>query len=422
MNNSKNKMFPSLRAIMGDWVYYITTMTFSDISDRIKPVSRIKEKEDLRAWLQRKLTPRRKQEIAQYLLMQKQHFFNAIVTGIYLGEPEWYPITVGESPTLETLELDERSQTAFGLLRLTGDEEIFAIDGQHRVEGIKEAIKENADLGGEEQCVIFVAHKASDEGRERTRRLFSTLNRYAKPVSKGEIIALDEDDAFAIVTRKLIYDYKYLSLKKGLVKFTTTTNIPLDDKRAITTALALYDLVQIIAVPKGSRERTKLKKGPADTDRVQEIFNGHCEFWNILRKHIPEIKEVTDSSPKKELAGKYRNDKGGHVLFRPFGQKAFANAVRIMMDRGDGIDKAVNTLSKVPLELNKCPWAGVLWNPAEPKGKVIWGNDTLAQNLFLYMVRQELPPRSKKVPYDLAEAYRKALGDPDADMKGIPRI
>ena len=42
---------------------------------------------------------------------------------------------------------------------------------------------------------------------ERTRRLFTTLNRYAKPVKKSEIIALDEDDIIAIITRELVEKY-----------------------------------------------------------------------------------------------------------------------------------------------------------------------------------------------------------------------
>jgi DNA sulfur modification protein DndB len=418
MTKSANSLFPSLRAIMGDWVYYVTTMTLSDISARIKPVEKIKEKEDLRKWLQRKLTKKRRQEISQYLLTQPQHFFNAIVAGIFMGEPEWYPVTVGESPTLDEIELDERTQTAFGLLRLSGEEEIFAIDGQHRVEGIKVAVHERAKIGSDEQCVIFVAHRATEDGRERTRRLFSTLNRYAKPVSKGEIIALSEDDAFAIVTRRLIYSYPPLSIRKGFVKFTTTTNIPPDNKTAITTALALYDMVQIMAVPKGSHDRAKLKIGPADSNKVQEIFEGHRNFWKALRKYIPEIEEVTDSKPQQRLASRYRTEEGGHLLFRPFGQKAFASAVRIMMDRGVSLSSAVHELSRTPLDLRSDPWPGILWNPIA--NKVIWGNDTLAQNLFLYMVGQELPPKSKNSPYNIAEEYRKALGDPMADIERIP--
>ena len=101
-----------------------------------------------------------------------------------------------------------RSHTSWtvcsGVLRLDGTQTLFAIDGQHRVEGIKQALEDNSELGREEVSVIFVAHRNDSDGMERTRRLFTTLNRYAKPVSKSEIVALDEDDIVAITTRELV--------------------------------------------------------------------------------------------------------------------------------------------------------------------------------------------------------------------------
>lgn len=66
-------------------------------------------------------------------------------------------------------------------------------------------------LGGEKQTVIFfVAHLETDEGRERTRRLFATLNTYARPISDRETVVISEDDAFAIATRRLIDEYLVL--------------------------------------------------------------------------------------------------------------------------------------------------------------------------------------------------------------------
>lgn len=199
--------FPSLRSRMGDWWYYITIMTFDEVNSWVKNVDDIHERRELKTWIQREISPERLEQISDYLTSQKQHFFNAIVVGIYRGEPEWYPIKVGRNPAMPTLRPSERSEDAFGFLCLSGEEEIFAIDGQHRVEGIKSAIAHKSSLSIDQQCVIFVAHKETDKGRVRTRRLFSTLNKYARPVSKGELVALSEDDTFAIVTRKVIDEY-----------------------------------------------------------------------------------------------------------------------------------------------------------------------------------------------------------------------
>lgn len=71
--------------------------------------------------------------------------------------------------------------------------------------------------------MMIIGHTDSIEGKTRTRRIFSTLNRYAKPVGKGDIIALDEDDIVAIITRDLLEEYPLFQNKKILVSQTTFT-------------------------------------------------------------------------------------------------------------------------------------------------------------------------------------------------------
>jgi DNA sulfur modification protein DndB len=312
--------------------------------------------------------------------------------------------------SLGDVDLTERAKTTMGVLELSGNEEAFPIDGQHRVEAIKKALEQDNRIAGDEQCIIFVAHRTDKAGHERTRRLFSTLNRYARPVSKGEIIALDQDDTFAIVTRKLIEEYRYLRMRKFTV-FTTTPNLPSNDERSITTVLALYDLVKILAAPKtpaGNSQRKDLIIGPPQQNKITSIYKQHVSFWEALRQHVSAIRLVTNSRRK---AGSFRRENGGHILFRPVGQMAFANAARILMDRGKILEEAVKVLSHVPLELNSHPWRFVLWNPEQ--GTVIIKNSTLALNLLLYMAGEE--PSSKK--YDLEERYQKVLGDSNSGLR-----
>lgn len=407
-------LFPCLRSRMGDWWYYITTMTFEEVNVWVKKVDHIHEKQELKTWIQRELRPKRLEEIADYLRSQKQHFFNSIVAGIYRGEPDWYPIQVGKNLALPMLGLPEGSQNAFGFLLLSGDEEIFALDGQHRVEGIRLALAKKPLLAKDQQSVIFVAHQETEKGRERTRRLFSTLNKYARPVSKGELVALSEDDTFAIVVRKIIDEYQYLNI--GFVPLTKTANIPSNDSKCITTVLGLYDLIQRISLKPGSRDKRKLEVGPADKRRVQELYDLTCHFWDLLRKSVKEIKEVSDSHPNEQLAAKYRREDGGHLLFRPVGMKAFAQATRTLVDRGMTFPKAVALLSRTSLDLNSCPWSGVLWNSVGKR--MINKNSRLAHNLFLYMGRQPCEPDS----YNLLSEYKRALDNQDANLHEIRRI
>lgn len=408
MNKAPSNLFPALRAKMGDRWYYVTTLTFGQVGQWIKPVDKIHEKKELKTWIQRVLRPERTKEIATYLLNQEQRFFNAVVAGIYGGEPEWFPVEVGESATLKDIHLGERQATAFGVLRFSGTEDVFAIDGQHRVEGIREALRLTKALKDEELTVVFVAHKSTNQGRERTRRLFTTLNKYAKPVSQAELIALNDDDEFAIVTRRLIDSYPGLSAE--FVPLAPTANIPAGNQSCITTVIALYELVKAISLKAGSRERKALEVGPPNLQRVDKLYKIAMSFWDALKAKVPAIRKVCASSPLEHQAAKYRTARGGHVLFRPAGLQAFARATRVMVDRNQHLESAVAKLAAVPLQLTDRPWIGVLWN-ASTKTMIV-KHKKLAMNLFLHLAHDRPSPES----FDVLERYREVVGNPRAKL------
>jgi DNA sulfur modification protein DndB len=422
-NRNKRKTFPALRCSMGDWFYYVTYLKFSDVAQWIKKTDEIHKSEKLRDMIQREIS-KRVGPIVEYLLEQEERFFNAIVVGVYGGAPQWYPIEVEDSPVVGSPGLDEEVRQSIGLLVLEGSEKLFAIDGQHRVEAIKKALKPegNPELESEDIAAIFVAHGNDQAGQRRTRRLFSTLNRYAKPVSKGEIVALDEDDAFAITTRRLVEDFDLLNpgftLKKestaGFVLFGKTTPIPASNQTSLTSILALYDITEIIHVPildtKRRRAKESLKHRRPDDGVLDAIFEQQASYWRLLTKYFPEYEELFDSTPEEKVVAKYRTSDGGHLMFRPLGQKTFARAVRIMMDRGSHMEDAINALSSAPMTLNAPPWEHVLWDPrtnrVNSKGSVL-----LREGVFLYYVGQE-PRRS----YGLMNEYRKVVADPTAEL------
>ena len=90
----------------------------------------------------------------------------------------------------------------------------------------------------EEVPVIFIAHKNTIEGKKRTRKLFSTLNRRAKPVGDNYQIALDEDDIVAIVTREIVEEFDLFQGERLLNG--TTKQIPNSNVTAFTSLIALY--------------------------------------------------------------------------------------------------------------------------------------------------------------------------------------
>ena len=375
--------FPSMRARMGDWQYYATIMTFGEVARWVTRTDQIHSNARLREWIQRELQDQRIEQISNYIRQQPQHFFNALVVGIYDGEPEWFPLSVRDSAVLGAPQLAPAAQGALGLLRLKGDEKVFAIDGQHRVEGIRAAVHAETALENELQTVVFVAHSPTDSGRERTRRLFSTLNRQARPVSKGEIVALDEDDAFAVVTRQLVE--KFEPLTRHRVAFGRTTPIAPNEVDAVTSILGLYDLVQAVS-HEGKRSPKELRRfmaiRPAD-QVVKAMYDEQVEFWNALIEHVPEMKVALEASESAKACAPYRHNRGGHVLFRPAGQKAFAKAVRVLVERKSSVGSAVKRLSKVPMGLAKPPWTSVLWDTTSGVMITRSKNVGVASNVFL---------------------------------------
>src|SRR4051812_47330495 len=198
----KRHYYPALRGIFGDWVYYTCLMSMREVTERLSFASDIHKSQQLSDWIQRQLKGKRSKQIADYLLGEKQRFFNSMVVAIYEGDPAWHgfshlkPVTTD----IDLEDVPDDVEASVGFLSFVGDEKIFAVDGQHRLAGMKEAIKQNAKLGDDEVSLVLVAHKTTRAGMQRTRRLFTTLNKTAVPVGKGEIIALDENDVMAIVT------------------------------------------------------------------------------------------------------------------------------------------------------------------------------------------------------------------------------
>ena len=330
MKNPNELVIPALRAHMGDWIYYVTFLRMDQIADQIHIAQEIHSSKVLKDMIQRQITNRASQ-ISDYLLKQPQRFFNSLIVGVYGGSPDWYELAIGKNLRFDAPVLPSELEGVLGILRLDGTQILFAVDGQHRVEGIKQALKKNDELKQEEVSVIFVAHRNDSSGMERTRRLFTTLNRYAKPVSKSEIVALDEDDIIAITTRELVEKYPLFQEKISLSK---TKAIAVKDNRNFTTIITLYDVLEILFRRK--RGWSEFKRHRREDDTIAEFNRNSAHFWDRMVVHFPPLKEVIASQPDENIAGRYRHRAGGHLLFRPVGLLIIANVVRQAKDAGLG--------------------------------------------------------------------------------------
>lgn len=408
---------PAIRAAIGDWVYYIATMRFKDVSIHVKRVdNELHNSILLKEMLQRSITSNYK-NIAHYIETQQERFFNALVLAVYDGQPKWHEVRLQYDTGEDFYDL--------GVLELTGDEKIFPVDGQHRVEGIKEIVSKSPEYDDEQIPVIFIGHKTDAAGMQRSRRLFSTLNRYAKPVSMRDIIALDEDDVVAIASRELIDTHPLFS--QGRILDSKSKAIPETNETAFTTIITFYEcnyqLLWLLVKNKdvinanGDRVRgkTKLKEyirhRPSD-DEIATFSNICHSFWNTLIEELPEVREYVDKEPN---AKPYRNRNGGNILFRPIVLLPFVKAaIRVMDFTGNTFQEALGRLPKPLLSIDNPIWRNVIWN-TETNTIIVSHKVLIEQIMIYYWEKSALSEKQLKSMKLELKAIRQLMDMDDVD-------
>jgi DNA sulfur modification protein DndB len=342
----KKLVIPCLRGALGSWVTYTCLMRLSDIASLVHFAKELQTSKKLSQMIQRKLEFERADEIADYLLTNEERFFNSLVLGIYDGEPQWHTIQrlQPQSEEAKHLTMPDYAQECLGFLTLTTQEQLFALDGQHRLAGIKKALESHTRIGEEQLTVIIVVHRPTPEGIKKSRRLFTTLNKKAKIVSKDSIIALDEDDISASITRRLVEETDFLN--EGIISFSVG---PLRDSTSVTTLGSIYDCTQLLIANFlncniSQIERTRI-------DRPEEVWQRVREFYRLTFSSVEALSCLTKSNNEEQIK-KYRNsDNGGHLLFRPIGWEIYTMAVISLLNRGVSLKNAIGLVTKKDLTL-----------------------------------------------------------------------
>ena len=410
----KEIVLPALRGVMGDWVFYSCLMDVGELSSRVNYAKEIHENEALSDMIQRHLKKGRAAQIADYLKRQPERFFNSLVIATYGGQPNWHALSDVRNKTAqdELKNLTEDTVSSIGFLTLTGQEKLFALDGQHRLAGIKKAVKDGLDDDPyDEVSVIFVGHKDTKKGIERTRRVFTTLNKTARPVSKGEIIALDEDDVMAICVRRLIEQTNLFAGDR--IAFVANNNMPPANTTSLTTISNLYDVLTILF----TSAQSDLKKQKADLQRVRpndetldKYFNFAKNYFLALRKNFEVLDEFFSAENTEPVVKKYRGRYGGHVLFRPIGLEIMTRVIaRFTKDMS--LARAVKLAAELPDSLNEEPFQWLTWDPN--KKIMLNGHKVTIREVLLYMVGKNAKNYTEAT---LLERYRRETGDDTAEL------
>ena len=380
-------LVPVIRGNMGGRDYYIGKMTFQELSAKVQFYDELDKTPDIEELLQRALS-KRSEQMVDYLLRQPERFYGAIIVAAWGGRPEFIPVKMEDHPLLD-------DDFEFGLLKFDGRQEYFALDGQHRLKSIKQAIDKESALRHEEVSVVFVTHERTDEGNIRTRRLFHTLNRHAKPTTSGENIALDEDNVVSIATRRLLKS-GMKALSPGNLEL-VRKNLTKTQKTKFTSLAALYDFnMAVLQSAYDFKKDTNYLLFRPDATEIDNIYTAISSLWYEMRDKYSEFWDFENGT---KTPGEIREPEGrpsrGSVLFRPLGIRIFGLVVANALDeRADtpfdvraemdvSIWKEVlNRIEGLPLVVGSSPWRGTIFrnNRMENSGR------TLAIRLACYML------------------------------------
>ena len=399
---AKINFFPALKAHIGPenggWTYYTIKMRMIDVIREIKFAHEFELGEDrvnlLGEAIQRALNNKRIRESICRFLQKDHRFFSSLVAGVIDGNPKFLPVSiVGEGDTGEMFEgtgIDE----SFGVLRLDESRQCYALDGQHRLAAIRSmldpgfrtamGIKGEFDVpdgfADEEISVIMVlrAGKNPAEFRHGFRRLFSSLNRYAKKTDKDTDIIMDEDDAFALLTRRMITDFPFFrdetnrESASSLVKM-KGANLQASDVH-FTTLQTLYAMNEILL---RTEEREKDKRWRSKTfiadcpeeDELNQWYTELAGYWQAILIALPEF----GKDPQNMRHPGDDPSKKDHLLFRPIGQKMMARLVRELLDNKfptgfdsvDSMAKELAPLGKIDWDIRHVPWQRLVSVPGQ---------------------------------------------------------
>ena len=372
---------PALQGKFGNIEYYVATMNVGELVRAVRFPKEIPGWDDLSIEdrYQRDINISRiKKEIAPYFAMDEYRFSGALVLAVKSEGSEMVFESLSDFGKSTGVPALYKSAAAdMGFLTLPGDETLIPLDGQHRVKAFKfaidgaddsnrpiEKIKSNPTLAGDKVVVILVPFETT-----RARRIFSKINRYAKPTSKADNLITDDDDAMAVMTREMLGEEGVINTR--LVRISANTL----NKSApeFTTLATFYDANEAIVIGLGVVGKGK----PAQMSEEQRklVIEEVQPVWERLLSKVDLWKSAV-ADPSENGDAKRMEIREQTLLGKPIGQLSLIRAYMLMRERCDGVsqDELCNRLNLISWGVNDPMWHNVLMNP---NGRVMSGKNTV---------------------------------------------
>lgn len=388
---------------MGNWTYYICKMTMKELAGQVRFAAEMHDDRTLDQAIQRELNEGRvKKEIVSFLQRREDRFFSSIVIASLGGNPQFLSVRITDDDKFQ-LFVGQGLDEDFGILTMSGDQDYYALDGQHRLKAIQTLINRNdpdsveppIGFPDEEVSVILVVRKEKADKRflQAYRRLFSSLNRHAKATNRDTNIIMDEDDTFAILTRRLITEHEFFKWdgrqKDSPRVKTKGKNLNTSDSH-FTSLQTLYYMNEILLTT-SLRENSGWGESEEQLEEIrrfrqaeEELDSLYAElevYWNGLLKLLPVLNEPPQDMRIHTKNREDDSDPRDHLLFWPIGQEMLAKVVRRTLNRNlenvakpsvGEVVEALGSISKLEWELHEPPWRYFLltWDEARDRWRM----------------------------------------------------
>ena len=417
----------AMKARLGDTEYYILSMKAQELVNIVKIPKELKEWEDLKLEerYQRDINYTRvRTQIAPYLANDESRFFGAIIVAAMNFDQTGDAFEPLASVLTKNLPAKYRSDAeAMGFLTLRGGEVLVPLDGQHRLKAIEFAVtgrdekgREIADispctdLAQEDVTVVLVPYVA-----EKARRIFTRVNRYARPTTAGQNYITDDDDIIAVLSRQIVNDH----IGGRLAKYHSNTLTTKDPE--FTTLAIVYncnDFVIENTFPGGKVDKTKLPDQSKQTlfrDKVSEVWGVLLEQIDVFVDALSDQEETGDAK-RKEIRSK-------NLLGKPVAQECLVRAyVKLTGTPTNMASKdACQKLNALPWDIteeNVKVWQNVLWSGGVD-GKIVTKKRVLASDLLFYLAGGNMTDQEKD---QLLMDYRKQFPEEERPGKELPQL
>lgn len=267
--------FPALRGKIGETEYFAAVLTFGEVAKLVEFVEEIDEWDDHtepEGKAQRKLNVQRvEREMVPYLLNSADHFYSALTVEV---RPPLDDIA-GAAIPFEAIGTPFPGGVAFGNVILDGTQMLYALDGQHRLQSIKRAIRLNPSLARDQITVILVPFRSL----KQSQLLFSDLNRFAKSPSKSINLLFSHRDPIVMVAKRLMGEVEFLRGRVELESTSLSKQTPY-----VITLSTLYEITRALL---GSRHLD-------DEHTIADEVARQRPVWEYLVNVVPQWKLVAD--------------------------------------------------------------------------------------------------------------------------------